>query len=312
MLDHKILVTGIGGPAGKSAVYYLNENGFYTIGTDIADVSTPAGTFIIMPAADHPSYSSALFDIIGRERPSLFIPTVQEELPVVAYLKERIEAAGCSVFISSLAATMIAHNKLETARFMEGHGIPTPLTFDETVPKREIVHRLGIPLLSKPAVGRGGREVTVYRTGGEVYREKKKGLIFQEFIPGEEFDLNLFLDRGQKVLSSIVLKKTILKDGITGNAVAVERVENREISELGIKAAKCLKLKGPIDMDIRLRRDGTPVLLEINARLGGNSQIAHEVLDSLIRTWRETAGGAHAKITARRREQALATHQDNT
>jgi len=39
-------------------------------------------------------------------------------------------------------------------------------------------------------------------------------------------------------------------------------------------------------MDIRLRNDGTPVLLEINARIGGNVLSAPEILGCLIRRWR--------------------------
>jgi len=44
-------------------------------------------------------------------------------------------------------------------------------------------------------------------------------------------------------------------------------------------------MEGPLDFDIRFRKDGTPVLLEINARVGGNVLYAREVLDSLIISW---------------------------
>ena len=59
-----------------------------------------------------------------------------------------------------------------------------------------------------------------------------------------------------------------------------------DIVSLGIKAALSLEMEGPLDMDIRPREDGTAVLLEINARIGGNVLSATEILDSLVKSWR--------------------------
>ena len=84
----------------------------------------------------------------------------------------------------------------------------------------------------------------------------------------------------------MVLRKTGLKDGLVGNALGVERVERDDLAELGARAARSLGLEGPIDMDVRLAADGTPAVLEINARLGANVLSAREVLDALDTAWR--------------------------
>jgi carbamoyl-phosphate synthase large subunit len=281
-----ILVTGIGGPAGRSAATYLQRNGFSVIGTDMREVDTLARKFYKIPAADDLSFSSVLLDIIMKENISLLIPTVSEELLIIAKLRKFIEECGCAVHISPIHAVDIANDKLKTAFFMTEHNIPVPKFFHAKAPKERILEELGLPLLSKPYIGRGGRGVALYKTKEEFFKETRENIIYQEFIPGEEFDLNLFLDRKNTIASGIVLKKTILKEGITGNAVAVERTDREDIISLGIKAALSLEMEGPLDMDIRLREDGTPVLLEINARIGGNVLSATEILDSLIRSWR--------------------------
>ena len=41
-------------------------------------------------------------------------------------------------------------------------------------------------------------------------------------------------------------------------------------------------LRGPLDIDIRRRTDGLPVVLEINARFGANIRFASEVLDTAL------------------------------
>lgn len=285
MKHDNVLITGIGGPAGRSAVAYFREKGFYVIGTDIKDVETCVESFYMIPPAGDPSFTSTLLDIVRKEGPSLLIPTVTEELPAVARLKRIIEGFGCTVFISTPLAIDIANDKLKTVMIMAGHGVPVPVSFDEVTPRDLMIKNLGLPLLSKPRYGRGGRGVVVYEKPEELFADGRTGLIFQEFIPGEEFDVNLFIGRDGEVLSVVVLKKILLKEGIVGNAIAVERVENKEVAQLGIMVAEILKLKGPVDMDIRLREDGTPVLLEINARLGGNVLSAGEILDSLLAAW---------------------------
>ncbi len=286
MYSNNILVTGIGGPAGRSAAAYLQKNGLSVIGTDIRDVDAPVRRFYKIPAADDLSFSSVLLGIILKDNISLLIPTVSEELPVIAKLKRFIEECGCLVAISPVHAVDIANDKLKTALFMAEHEVPVPKTFAAKTPKEQILDELGLPLLAKPIIGRGGRGVALHKTKEELYKEARENIIYQEFIPGEEFDLNLFLDRKNTIASGVVLKKTILKEGVVGNAVEVERTNREDIISLGIKAALLLEMEGPLDMDIRLREDGTPVLLEINARIGGNVLSATEILDSLIKSWR--------------------------
>ena len=282
---NRILVTGIGGPAGRSVVSYFRENGVHVIGTDIRKVEEKVESFYIIPPAYEPSFATTLVDIIKRDRPSMLISTVTEELPVVSRLKKSIEGEGCHALISPPTAIDIANDKLKTTMIMAGNGIPVPVTFDEKTPRDYIIKELGFPLLSKPRFGRGGRGVIIYHRPEELFQDTRTGIIFQEFIPGDEFDINLFIDQRGETQAAVVLKKTILKEGIVGNAFAVERVERDAITQLGIRISQILRLEGPIDMDIRLRGDGTPVLLEINARLGGNVLFAREVLDSLLTSW---------------------------
>jgi len=284
-MKRKILVTGIGGPAGKSAVTYFIEKGFPVIGTDIRDVDINAGEFRLVPPATDPSYAGTLLKMIKEKRPSLLVPTVTEELLVVSKLRKEIEALGCVLFISPPEAVEIANDKLKTCRFMEKNGIPVPAAFDDLTPGDVIAGELGFPFLSKPCFGRGGRGVKLYGTLEEFRQDKREGLVFQEFIPGEEFDVNLFVDRGGVVRASAVLKKTALKEGMVGNAVSVERADNREVAEVAVGAARLLGMEGPLDFDIRLRDDFTAALLEINARLGGNVLHAREVLDAMLTSW---------------------------
>ncbi len=280
-----VLITGIGGPAGRSAASYIRNKGFRTIGTDMRNVDTPVDLFRPLPAVSDEAFSAELSTLIQIERPSLFIPTVSEELPVVARLKNAIREQGCSVFISLPWAVNVAHDKLKTMRFFEQTDVAIPRTYDEFMPRKLVLRELGTPCLAKPCIGRGGRGVVVYQSETELLAEKRQGLIFQEFISGEEYDLNLFAGPDGSVMSSAVLRKTSLKQGIVGNAASVVRDDQPDIEAIGRLVVARLNLSGPLDMDIRRREDGRPVLLEINARLGGNVLAAPEILDALLQAW---------------------------
>lgn len=69
----------------------------------------------------------------------------------------------------------------------------------------------------------------------------------------------------------------------------VVMIHHNNILITGIgEAARILNLEGPIDMDIGFRDNFTPVLLNINARLGINALFAWEVLDCLFDAWKRS------------------------
>ncbi|MBI5642879.1 MAG: ATP-grasp domain-containing protein [Deltaproteobacteria bacterium] len=289
---NRVMVTGIGGPAGRSAVEYFKRKGEFLIGTDVRETGPAVDEFALLPLAKEPSFTAALLHLIKEKRPGLFVPTVTEELDTVSALKGEIESLGCRVFISPPASVKIANDKLRTAVFMSINNIPVPATYSGDTHRETVIRELGLPLLAKPSFGRGGRGVVVFESAKEALGENRKGIIFQEFIPGDEFDVNMYIDRRGIIRAAVALKKTELKEGVVGNALRVERAVRTDAVELCKRAARSLNLEGPLDFDVRLRADGTPALLEINARLGGNVLSAVEVLDSLDSEFKDMASKA--------------------
>src|SRR3989304_5831794 len=124
--------------------------------------------------------------------------------------------------------------------------------------------RMVFLLLTRTRTGSGNRKVSVYRRYEELFETTREGLIFQEYISGTVFNLNMFIDRGGSILSAVVLEKTALNSGSRDSVLSVERVDRPDIVKLGTKAAGILNLEGPVEMDIGLRNNFTPVLLDKN------------------------------------------------
>ena len=289
MIHHKnILITGIGGPAGRSAVTYFKAKSFPVIGTEVREIKSPVDSFFIVPQADDLNFTAILMDIIKKERPSLLIPTVTEELPVISAMRKEIEWEGCNVLISSPTAIDIANDRLKTLMIMAGHGIAVPKYCDEVTPADIIVDKLGFPLRSRSRFSKGGNDDVIYRRYEDLFNRSKDGLIFQEDISGTVYNLNMFIDKGGAILSAVVLEMTVMKNVAGDSSMAVERVERPDVVKAGTKAAGILNLEGPIDMDIIFRDNFTPVLLNINARLGSNVLFAWEILDCLFDAWKRS------------------------
>ena len=238
-----------------------------------------------LPPATDSEFMRALGQMVDAEEIELLVPTVTEELSSVAEQRDVIRRKGCAVFVSPPNAMRVANDKWITASTLLAAGIPVPRSYCGDV-KEELVETIRFPALSKPRVGRGGRGILIHKTAEDLPDTLPADRVFQEFLPGQEYDVNLFADPGGIPVVSVVLKKAQLRNGMVGNAVAVERVEERDIAQLAERATRALSLEGPIDIDIRRGQDGRPAILEINARFGANVRSAEEVLVTMLTSWR--------------------------
>lgn len=281
----RILVTGVGGPAGRNVAQLLLQRGYTVIGVDMRPVSLAGIQFHLVPAANAPHFLEELSRLAREEDVDLLIPTVTEELPVIAAGWSRF--SPIPAMISPSDAVSRANDKYLTAEWLAERKVGVPRY---TLPSRvrtpeDVEQLLGWPCLSKPRVGRGGREVRVWqRADWPSITALDDHYILQEFIPGTDYAPNVFIGR-KGGASVVVLEKTKLKDGIVGNALEVQRADAPDVADLAVRAAQAMGLIGPLDIDIRRRADGEPVVLEINARFGANIAVVPEILDAALADW---------------------------
>ncbi|MHB8484048.1 MAG: ATP-grasp domain-containing protein [Nitrospiria bacterium] len=276
----KILITGVGGPAGKAAYLFFIEKGFEVLGTDMRKLDG-FPYFRAVPAATDPAYLISLFHVLDEEKIQWLLPTVTEELPQIAENREPIWLKGCRLFISHVRGARIINDKWETADVLRREGVSVPRSYCGTL-KKELLTLLNFPILSKPRFGRGGRGVEIYQSEQDLPETLSLERVYQEFLPGEEYDVNLLAKPAGKTCVSVVLKKTAMKSGIVGNALSVERVFDKEIAQLAENAVRALSLEGPLDIDIRRGKNGQAGILEINGRIGANVRMAEEILETMI------------------------------
>lgn len=276
-----LLVTGVGGPAGRNLAGLLVENGYQVVGVDMQDLQHDhvAGiAFRQVAAAGDPQYLPQLRQLALEYQVGLLIPTVSEELPLLAQLADTLPVP---VALSGLDSIVTAHDKYLTWQHLSQQDIPVPATLLAPLESAEAVRRLGLPFISKPRTGRGGRGVKVHFHAQEI-RELPADSLLQSFASGTEYTVNLHCGSGFADAVIVVLEKTELKDGLVGNAVRVKRVEALDVLAVARRTARSLQLRGLIDMDIRRSATGVPLVLEVNARVGANIRHAPEVYGAFL------------------------------
>ncbi|PMP83559.1 MAG: hypothetical protein C0183_08035 [Roseiflexus castenholzii] len=275
-----ILVTGVGGPAGYGLARQLIERGYRVVGTDMRSISVPGIAVYRVPAADDPTFVETLRALTRASRAALVIPTVSEELPILACETDW----PAPIALGPHEGVLLANDKwLTWQRLSEcGVAVPRAMLPSHIQNADHVAQALGWPCLAKPRVGRGGRGVTLYHAADiDALRARDDRFIVQEFVPGVEYAPNVCIrHNGRDIV--VPLRKTALKQGIVGNAAQVVRDDSSDVAALACAAGRALGLSGALDIDIRRRNDGTPVVLEVNARFGANSAYAPEVLGALL------------------------------
>ena len=277
-----VIVTGVGGPAGRNVTGLLIKQGYRVVGVDMQPVPVDGIDFQCIPAATDAGFMEALHTLAQKVRPALIIPTVTEELPILA--ASWLWQAEFPLLLSPARGTLIANDKYLTGQALSDKRVAVPRF---ALPSQlgsihDLADHLGWPCISKPRIGRGGRGVAIReKEDFKVVSQLSDEFILQEFAGGIDYAPNVYLGRdGGSV--AVVLEKTELKEGRVGNARSVRRVEAPDVQSLAIAAAKALGLQGPVDVDIRRRQDGQPVVLEVNARFGANIYHAPEVFEQVV------------------------------
>jgi carbamoyl-phosphate synthase large subunit len=224
---------------------------------------------ILSPSVREEEWVEAIIEIISREDISYLFVGVDFELAPLASVRERIHAeTGCCVLVSSPDVVRIADDKYLTSQFLLDHSLSAPASF---LPGDFYQGSLGYPCIVKPRIGQRSRGVHIVHNHDELMRAvaSLKDPVIQELVgdPHQEFTCGVvcFENACQE---AIVLRRD-LKEGNT--AAAYYEGENTAIEEYIHRVAEALKPFGACNFQLRLDREGTPKLFEINARHSGTT-----------------------------------------
>jgi carbamoyl-phosphate synthase large subunit len=231
----------------------------------------------LVPRSDDPSFVPALLDLCRRRAIGLVVPTRDEELPVLAAARASFEAEGTGILVGSEATIALCQDKLVFVQRCEQRGIPVPRRI-------ETPHARDFPLFARPRRGKGGIGAREIRTHGELAGAAASagdhGLILQEVVRAPEYTIDLFADFEGRVLSVAVRERLAISPG--ESVVGVTR-HVPVLRDVALDLAETMGLSAHNTIQAFLR-DGEPLIIEVNPRIGGASALSFAAGASTPRT----------------------------
>jgi carbamoyl-phosphate synthase large subunit len=272
--SYNILVTGCGGDIGQSIGKILVESPQFhkIVGSDLTE--DHAGKFIfdhviILPRCDDPSYMEKLEAALDQFNIDLILPVSEAELRYFNSLNINDNLFGRIIIMPNNKSMEIGFDKLATANFLKNNGLPYP----KTTLVKDIKLPVDLPLILKSRSGSGSKNLFVLSEQKELkfYSEMFPEFVAQEFVGNSdvEYTCGLFASSNEEIRHISFKRKLI--GGFSGFGVFEE---NEEIEQLLLKIAKALKLRGSINVQLRLTGRG-PVVFEINPRFSSTVLFRH-------------------------------------
>ncbi len=266
----------------KLVEYFVRE--FKEIGkvvaTDCSEYAPAlyiADKYRIVPKINEPNYIKTILEICKEESINGVFSLIDPELELLITHHEKFEEIGVKVISSSKEVTNICFDKYKMYQFCTGHNINTVKTFIDVKEVIELVEkrRLDFPLFVKPRYGSASLGISKVSNIEDLYILLKHGdnLIIQEFMDGEEYGVDVYVDLiSKEVISIFAKKKLVMRAGETDKSISVKDYKLLNmVKDLVLK----LNINGQCDIDV-FEKNGEYYVSEVNPRFGGGYPHAYE------------------------------------
>lgn len=212
------------------------------------------------------------------------IPTRDGELIFFSKYKELLQKNNIYPMISNEKAIQVCFNKL--VFFSEAKRIGFPVINATDRIENLTCERFVV----KEQFGAGSKEIGLDLSKKEAIAHAKKldNPIFQPFVKGDEFSIDVFVDRMGKVRGSVVRKRDLV---IQGESQITTTVSFLQLEALSKQFVSALMLYGHIVLQAIVDQEGKIHIIECNPRFGGASTLSIGVgLDSFYWFLLEVSG----------------------
>jgi carbamoyl-phosphate synthase large subunit len=225
-------------------------------------VAPPART-LVPPGAD-PGYPRALLRTCAELRVDILIPTCDAELEPLAAARDALAAAGTELLLAPAGALSLILDKLSLAGHCTGVvRVPRTEPFGADVDPRSWSY----PVVVKPRRGSGSRGVVIVDSPAALDRiERSQKLMIQEYLPGQEYSIDVLADAGGRVLAAVPRVRERVDSGVS---VAGRTVHDDQLEQFGRRVALATGLTYVANVQCKRDQSGCPALLEVNPRVPG-------------------------------------------
>jgi carbamoyl-phosphate synthase large subunit len=266
----RVLVTGAGGPAAIAAMKSLGADP--SVELLAADMDRwAAGLYLVpplartlIPAGADPDFTDVLLARCQALAVNVVLPTVDAELRPLARARPLYAAAGIDLLLAPAQALDVILDKLALVRRCAGVvRVPRTELFGPAVDPALLTY----PVIVKPRTGSGSRGViTVDSAAVLAALERSPALIVQEFLPGEEYSIDVLADASGHVIASVPRLRARVDSGVSVGGVTVH---DEVLESFGRAVAQATGVTYVANVQCKRDAAGRPALLEVNPRMPG-------------------------------------------
>lgn len=263
-----ILVPGASAPAGINTIKSLKYSNFNgkILSTDSNTLS--AGFYLsdykeVIPEIENGNYINVLLDIIEKYKIDILMPSSGYDIFPFSENKDQLKQKGAIPVISDRKVLEICRDKIRTYNHLNKI-FNLPFTTEE---KDEINE---FPVIAKPRYGKGSRNIVKIKDSKELeyVSSKYSDMIYQEYLPGEEFTIDVLSDMDSNPLISVPRIRIQTRGGISTKG---KIVLDKQLIDESFKIVKFLNIIGPCCIQVKKDKYNEFKLVEINPRLGGGT-----------------------------------------
>ncbi|MGL4694358.1 ATP-grasp domain-containing protein [Enterococcus larvae] len=248
-----------------------------TDSSKLAPALYEADKHYIVPSISDERYLDEILSICKKESIKLVLTLIDPEISLISANKELFEEMGCLTLTSPKKVIDLCFDKLAMFEHLQTLGIKTPMTYGSysSVINDLREEKATFPLFVKPRNGSASFGVSMIESESMLAAlfNESEDLIAQEFMDGQEYGVDAYIDLISGELVSFFIKKKLkMRAGETDKAVSVK---NPMLENLIIDFISKSNFRGVIDIDV-FEKEGMYYISEVNPRFGGGYPHAYE------------------------------------
>jgi carbamoyl-phosphate synthase large subunit len=263
-----ILVPGAAAPAGINAIKSLKMGGFRgkIVATDSSYLSP--GFFMcdvneVIPEAENHFFIDRLNDIVNKYHVKMLLPTSGFDIYPYSEFREQLMKSGAYPVVSDKDSLVTCRDKVLTFERLSRK-------FDLPFTSKDPSEINSFPIVAKPRYGKGSRDIMIVNDSDDLryVTSKMTDLIFQEFLPGTEYTIDVLSNLEKKALLAVPRIRIQTKAGISTKG---RIVRNKKLESDARQIADFIGIRGPCCIQMKEDANGIMKLVEINPRMGGGT-----------------------------------------
>ncbi len=223
-----------------------------------------------VPRIDDQDYIGKILEICQKEKIQAVTTFIDPEIKILANQRKLFEDMGIIVLAPYQETASYCFDKYSFFKYLSNKGINTVLTYDNLADFKLGLEegKINFPVFVKPRQGSGSVGAKKINNIQElnIVMESNPDNIIQEFMDGEDIDVDAYIDTISHEVVSMFSKKKI--ETKIGGASKTISFKDQRLFDFIKEACSVFKFNGPVDIDVFFR-DGKYYLSEVNPRFGG-------------------------------------------